>query len=703
MRILPSISQLMRKELKSILAEKYYDELCKEIDKKVIVTSDRTNQRYSIILECKNFEDQSINYNYEIDINSDYKKQSKIFRISAQNQRYKTTALLIIAILLGYDIKKKNDFMIDIMSFDDKKNILNNDRLLQRLANLKDVMFNFESESDISFGGRKIKLNISCNHKDIITINIDSSIKVITEDGTERIINYKGNKTYDEYLRYISELGLFTPYLISKGRDFVKYILVEETKKYWMSLDLLIKVIQNKQVKWAEFSRRLTDSQINEKIKAIEFLIRVSKQYPNYLKYRNDYTEYIKLKSVFDKDKTYNSELLIEYQKQITSLSNERTEVINRISNILNFINDKTKYKYVGSFKEQINKVDLLFSGFKPAPSLGIKVINENTQVVKVRPIKILYEVNNSIINKEITDFDKLLITFSGIEDLQKDYYTAWSYYKENRDTLIILVKRLDELDILIRELELKKKNIEDVINNKIKFDLLKNRLTNCLEELESLQTYHIETIEKNIEIAKPIDFDELEASIITYKRMLKSDNFDISRLEQLLTNITNSYQFFGKEMSKLSKKDENYTISRPVITNSFIDKIIETFEKDIVERCSFFLKTTANGVRVYQIKKYSFWEQVFYSEDDEILDLQSGLSGGTDSVMTVCSIASSLTDSKYGNVLLIDEWGDVSESFHKETIKELYKLKDFAFAIFVDINDLHDIINISVEGDEIV
>lgn len=171
-------------------------------------------------------------------------------------------------------------------------------------------------------------------------------------------------------------------------------------------------------------------------------------------------------------------------------------------------------------------------------------------------------------------------------------------------------------------------------------------------------------------------------------------------KLGKLISDIREAYELFGREVSKMSKGDTETNILRFTKQNSFLEKLIKLFEQDIINRCSYYFKAVNNEVRAYRVIKYDFWGRMFYSEEGDLLNLQNGLSGGTDSAMTVYSLATSTNNVQFGNILLVDEWGDVSASFHKKLIEKLLELNTFAFAIFIDVDDRYNLINTRVEGD---
>jgi hypothetical protein len=181
---------------------------------------------------------------------------------------------------------------------------------------------------------------------------------------------------------------------------------------------------------------------------------------------------------------------------------------------------------------------------------------------------------------------------------------------------------------------------------------------------------------------------------------MNKQESLDKEKLFNLISEIREAYELFGREVSKMSKGNIELSTQRFTKKNNFLEKLIVLFEQDIISRCKYYYKTTESGVRAYEVEKYDFWGQIFYSSEGDILNLQNGLSGGTDSAMTVYSLASSNNGSKFGNILLVDEWGDVSSSFHIKLIEKLLELDSFAFAIFIDVDDRYNLINTLVEGD---
>lgn len=697
MVIQPSISKLLKNEMKEVLYGQHLLEITDQIDNLTLKSIKNPSQLYTIYLRCKNFEQQSISNNYQIKIDSS--KNSKIFKVSAQNQRYKTTALLIIAILLGYYIDDNNSLMLSNLSLEDKREILNNDRLLQRMDNLKNVIFNLDELERIQLHNREITLEIKSNNQDVLSVNIDhKEIKIRSNILEEDIIlGLSGDKTYDYYLRSISSLSLFTPNLISKGRNFVKYILVEESKKYWYSLEAIIERLKSLQIKWYEAGPKMTRDQIQSRITALGFLINANSKYSEYFKVRAEYLKYLTLKKRLEEIP----------DKKVFAQKNERLVYLKELCNTLSLeidlgfdnISKNAKFDFLGNQKERFQFFAQMLNK-DTIPKLNLQIDTEIKEIKTIRDIRIVTEENGQPKVNLIRTYKDLVETFEKIDKLQNEFFVATQYFINHKDVLESKIQLLNESKFQISSLE---KELEELSTNYRlidEFEKLEVYLSPYLPNLLKIPDFHRELIEKNISNANVNDFGDLERELEQAKRLLDNESFDNEKLSLLLNSLIEAYEIFGKEVSSMSRGN-NSTNSNFLFENDLLNKLIEIFEEDIVNRCSYYFKSTSDGVKAFKIKKYDFRKRVFYSEENDILDLQNGLSGGTDSVMTVYSLASANNETLLGNVLLVDEWGDVSMSFHKKVMEKLKDLDTFAFALFVDVDDRYDEIKTISEGEE--
>lgn len=690
MHIQEAISSLLSSELKGILTEKYFNEIVIELDKfnsESIVTQ---NKAFYIKLNCQNFERQSSEFNYKIDINNTGLK--KIFKMSAQNQRYKTTAILIIGILLGYYIKDdKNDIMFTTLSFDDKREILNNDRLIQRIENLKNIIFKFENGKSEIYENKHIYLEIGNEDNSIVSIEIDNE-KVIIIYGKENkfVLNIEGEKTYNKYLEYILSLSLFNVHLVSKGRNFSKYILVEEAKKYWYSLRRFEDLLKNKQVKWDAFYTVLSSDEIKKRISSLNFLIKAQQHYPLYFCYRNNYLKYIEILKTID-EKEIIDQVEIDNKKELLyKLKKHKLEIKEALDNIFELIMDNISEKLIGDFSEKIRYLDEIF-GVELSSELNLCI--NDSDIHKIRPFNITFIENGEEQKIRIMDTDTLQGVFTKLKKLQGDYYSANNIYHENRDKLRHFIIDYNETSIVIVNVEKEITIFENKMNRYKEYQHLKQTIEPYLAELEKVDEHKRQIIESNIRNAHTKDINKMESQLAQYLDLEGQEVFNRDKLSILINNIRDAYELFGKEVSDMSKGNVEMSTSRSNKQNDFLDKLIKLFEADIIDRCKFYFKATSKGVTAYKVKQYDFWERIFYSEDNDLLDLQNGLSGGTDSAMTVCSLATSTNGSKFGNILLVDEWGDVSDSFHEKVADKLVEFESFAFALFVDVDDKYDVI----------
>lgn len=691
MNILPSISNFFIDELASLLPEVFFNDIRDDLLKLSLKDVAAKDTKYSLILEAKNFEEKNNEFGIKLSTNEEY---GKIFRLSAQNQRYKTTSILIISILLGYNVTnaESSSNFISSYSINDKKEILNNDRLIQRFDNIRNCIFSNAQEESIN---KYVKFQIMNVDEIILGVEITNDQIVLSINGDPHVFSPNNEYCYEDYLQKINEAQLFNPHLISKGRNFVKYILVEETKNYWRSLEKILEVIKSKNSRWMELSSKYSIEILNQRINAIDLLNKISKMYPNYFKYRNLYFDYTEIKE---------KELPSEISDDQLILLNELLEtkriqlelVLLSIERILYDIRNLLDVNLIGSYKQIFDEYTDIFTG-NNSKELDF-IVNKSFDSYPVRGFSILLTESTGKRQYDVKDSQTLEIALKRISCLQSKYCEAQVIFFENKSQMQKQLGEVEDLNKEIKQLEDSIQIMREQLTIKSKLQDLEQILQPVFEEMEKLTDKQLELIEQKMKEAGISNLNDLPAKLKELESHLKKEVFDITPLSDFLENLNNAYHIFGKEISLMSRGIVSNNLVNIVQRNPLLQRLIDIFQNDIVNRCRYYYKTT-DKVNAFSIKRYDFWERAFYSEDNDILDLQSGLSGGTDSVMTVYSLATSSSANKYGNVLFIDEWGDVSESFHAMTRNKLLEVENFSFAIFVDVNDLHNTINISVEG----
>jgi hypothetical protein len=156
--------------------------------------------------------------------------------------------------------------------------------------------------------------------------------------------------------------------------------------------------------------------------------------------------------------------------------------------------------------------------------------------------------------------------------------------------------------------------------------------------------------------------------------RMSKIDLFMtiLITLDEVLDNCKDLRN--GKEIQKQLDVLWKYDVDK-----AFYQLINDMF----LERCEHYFEmvdeNTFHKERIYQ---FSYLDQWFkYDDKQQRID---GLSGGTASVMTVLSLGSRTPKTRFGTILLVDEFQDVAETLRGETYGELRRKDNLSFGFFV-------------------
>lgn len=111
-------------------------------------------------------------------------------------------------------------------------------------------------------------------------------------------------------------------------------------------------------------------------------------------------------------------------------------------------------------------------------------------------------------------------------------------------------------------------------------------------------------------------------------------------------------------------------------------EDVISLINERIRRRCPFAF-VNLDGVKLKAVKRFDF-----LTEDYEVENLPEGAKrhGGIVSSMTVYGLATKMTGTVFGSVLLVDEWGDVGV-YTDHVFKALVGVPQLAFSIFVDVD----------------
>lgn len=440
----------------------------------------------------------------------------------------------------------------------------------------------------------------------------------------------------------------------------------------------------------------------------------------------------------------YNSNLiasLLELCEELLKKFLGIKENINIPKSILEKIEIVLKDKDIDGFLSFIELFDVDAKTIMAHKELGNYNPPEVSLNTKIIGLKIFdYEVKN------LGDFRKRMIEcaedanilYSLNEIFNKIKKVLKSLYIEKRGDYSRIVNDLNDMKQFIDEGKLKIKELEKSINDKqTKFslslkpyssiedikeymDVLENEVNfdNVLKLQELIDLYDLPGDENIVELLHQKvcnlqneikDLTEKESDI---ERQIQSLKFELAQKTKersnavskeeyyiRIKNLSDLYDFLKDSCEYFTHKRLAYEIRNTTGANNeeYLNEagcneknlgerfplIIQLINERIKNRCPFAF------VNIENVQKKNVISFDFLNEDFEVEDLPQGAKrhGGITSCMTVYGLATKKTDSKFGSILLVDEWGDVGV-YKNYLFEALEKIPQLAFSIFVDVDE---------------
>ncbi|MDA2530477.1 hypothetical protein PDQ04_18975 [Bacillus cereus] len=630
---------------------------------------------------------------------------SKVFEIIGTNQRFKTTSLIIMALILGFQFQEVDDYIAS-------------NQLLTRVTQMEKILFTKnDTEVIFSLDNKAHQLLFEKTREKIILI-LDDVTKEFQLDSKEF------QNVVTGYKNFIMEKQIVDVQFVSKGRNFVGYVHTEIRNEFIYTLDIIkkqLKEVIEKGLKEKQEGERIktfiqTESAItyvNKAKKIIEKMSIPPEIIDTLIKLENSGVQLdVNLGMLKDREiKIINSidQQKKDLEKSISEKNLIEKEILKIIGEINNFAEGLPITFKINGIKEQIKKFqdkwekiytfensNDLYAG-KNGTIVPFKVTSEYFPSLTVDSISAYTDLSNTIVyvqnklkvlSQKIREVEAvLLFNLDKLEDIDK---------KLKKQNLGILNLNQEMNDIksylqLVKQLSdhIKVEEISTVIEWVKKEGIIKkyDALVKCLERIDF--KYENQSSEQLMEFLNSYE-RELNEIKQTHKKLFvfPKQVENLIKLPKILQDInatTNYLQidFKGRELVN--------EITSASMENSVHEMVMDIFTKYMADRCGYYFEVKKNSVDVYKLKGYNFELQEFDIGLKKVSNSE-GISGGTDSAMTVRSFASKVSSCKFGTMLLVDEWGDVGEALAMEVYKTFDDLETFGLGVFVKVD--HNINN---------
>lgn len=627
---------------------------------------------------------------------------AKVFEVIGTNQRFKTTSLIIIALIFGFKFNQVDDFIAS-------------NQLLTRVNQMQQIIFS-ANETSIEMKLENEKHTFSFFKQDnYLKVECNGEVKkfTLTKDKYD-------DSVFVNYHNYILKQAIADVQFVSKGRNFVGYVHKEIRNEFLFTLKIIRENLRQ------VIEEGFKEKQNSEKIK-------------NYVEIENSLVFIQKAKDIITRIDIPLEKLSVLANTKLQPGSINEKEVTSQIEKIKKdlgllkeecvelFERKDQTYKQVLLIIEEINKfcTDLPFNfGFhgliqnlekfklawpniSKSESLGnIPDKSEEEQIVNftvtseffprisVNSLTSFKRLENMIVDAN----SKIELLIDVISKNEADIEKLMDQYEQIDLACIENSKQTKQLEMQIKQLEARLKltrDIEQHINLEDDIDIHE-----YLEKKGIIKNFHVlvKYLEKVNVIYKNQGKNELLELLENYQgellkiRKTKKNVFilpkkiqDLMKMPQILQEIDAVITYLT--LDKSLSKQETEIIVKASKDTVLHERIISVFNEYMAERCGYYFEVNASGVQVHPLKYYNFEMQEFDIGIRKV-STREGISGGTDSAMTVRSFASKLSTKKFGAVLLVDEWGDVGERLAAAVYQKIEGLPNLGLCLFVRVDN---------------
>lgn len=590
-------------------------------------------------------------------LNFDTTKPGKIFELKGMNTRYKTTTLILIGVLFGCDWESQVKFM-------------NNFKLESQIEEIENILIN----PDI-----KVILNIKSDLFDLKYEKQNSLIRVF--DKNVLLIERKLKNVESDLREYQLEASsLFKVQFISKGRDFVTQVHNEILMEIKNSIDYISNKGQN--MINVGLSQRPSPKVYTKTLREYENeLVLLTSLKKVILEFYTSYPFMSNLTLLDDYNELSNYEKMLQgllEKKECTEKEiQEQRAVYDKLIKEIGFDIVANDTKYLEAWTEPIENLNVLLS--ITDKMFGKDLVPFSVELLDSSP-------------KKVSNKEELL---SFLDELVNEQTNSVVYFKHQMAFKNAI--RLDgNIKLFIKNLE---KVNQDIVRCISSIEKLKNikidedvQIPNILSKISG-----IKLLMKNLGIGHITEISEIINEIeLRYEKVVKiiielkkpKDNKDYLPYEILFSIIEDfkSVKSFLDEKGKAQILDSSSSIRTTAEESQIYFDVVNLFNELMRNRCKYYYKATEETVESIELKEYNFENRLLTTQEGEKISARYGLSGGVDSAMTVRSLASCSSDARYGTVILVDEWGDVSDKLAHEVYDTLLELNEMSFCLFVKV-----------------
>lgn len=633
----------------------------------------------------------------------------RIFELIGTNQRFKTTSLIIMAIILNY-------------KFNDAEDMLSSNQLMTRVTQLQRTLF--------SSNKAKFKLHINNDSFSFKFEKTEDKIVIDFTGGTKEIqLKNQGllNNELQEYQEFIDGLGIAEVQFVSKGRNFVGFVHKQIREEFVDTLDAIKSNLENIVTQFMnnlppDYQTTKTELEVKNEItyskKSLEILEKINIPFSrlnslinlNKSELCNYSVEQLtdrKLPLIIEKE-LLEKELaeLNEDKKQKKHLIEEHSRILKEyaLNTPYKFDSDNLLYtasQFLNEWEELYDAIEISNTHFKDSVTDKLATFTANSHffgILKINTIEELKELLNKITDTQINLLhikEYINLSYLQIEGLFSKINELEQSIKSKSLRIISIKEDLEEVDGILELVELlslydKKSPVIIMLDNLMNSPDIKyfKHLKQYLDRLKIV--YNNETKEK----LKPIlqrHLYNLEANLEKSSNtlVLPKKIKDIGFMTKFIQDLSAVIEYLSLDEKRYNEEIVNASISTIVH-----DDIIKLFNEYMAERCKYYFEVKSpTNVVVHNLLNYDFEKKEFLIEGKTV-STSEGISGGTDSAMTVRSFASQKTSSKLGVIMLIDEWGDVGAELASKVYDKIIELPSFGMGIFVKVDyKLDDVI----------
>ncbi|MGE6666469.1 hypothetical protein [Paenibacillus xylanexedens] len=683
-----------------------------EYTMKIFQENDQQRFKYINKLSLVNLSINNIENREGITLTTDSK--GKVFEVTGTNQRFKTTSLILVALMLGYN-------------FIDATDVISSNQIQTQVGKLTSTLFS-KNETKVLF-----EINNEEHHyvfektESEINIRFNEWVTTISLHETEF------DSAYKTFISFISPMNIAEPQFISKGRNFVGNVHKEIREEFLNTLksiesrlsEVVIKALNTT----SEKNRIKTEAEVTSHLvyvkKAVQILNKIYiplnviyfMQHQIIPEMYNNFTVGFLRKSII-KNEISLVDLREKYKKyEISKL--DASEKIVSIIEIINKSAEDLPMKFsINGIKQQIQLFEVEWDELTPESNLGLSNVYPGDFQGRIVPFNVSSTFFSNISVTTVQNYINTMEILSSIHSKIIDLKRVIMFYKEelfaNVEYLNINGKYISTTLNEIKEIEKDKKDQEkilallDYVDISSEEELLKDIFEKFYKHEQFILSQHLFKCLSKIDLDyENSDKENLMKDIIMYEQeLIKSKQMgknvllfpkkfqDTKEMSKILQDLRAVYNYLS--LDSLIEKKEKVSVVKASKETGLHASVIKLFNNYMAKRCKYYFEViTQNNIRKIPLIDYDYEEKEFDIGTTKV-STREGISGGTDSAMTVVSFASKSSLSKFGIILLVDEWGDVGEGLAKKTYETLEEVDCFGMGIFVKVDHEKDKISIN-------